>query len=325
MKFLRTFFISSIILFGGCDPLNEYAIEWEGEVGSEVPITIDSLTPETDVILDVSPGEGTFVVDTGAPLTLVDTGHYNISPGYEKTDATALGLFFPSLPVVFENIFDDSLNISGIIGSNIVSMFNWELNYSEKYIKLHTDNLPDYFNTGSKIGFSLDGGGKFRLSTGETVDVGATRYLVKINIEGKEILALLDTGASYLVITQGVLDSLPDIQRVEHGTTQIVTVYGVMNAPLIEIDYMSFSDEYTSTRIDDVYTVIVENDFFADLSWETGREISALLGGAYLQNFHLKFNLDKRLIYAQPIDAANKVKPASGENRASVRWPIHLE
>lgn len=318
---LTLFPVLIALLWAGCDESTSDSIKFEGDGGVPIPIRLSALTPETDVTLEVHPYDGNFIVDTGAPLNLVDTGHYTFEKGYHKVDATALGLFFPKLPMVFENIFDDSLSVYGIIGSELLSSFNWEINYRDNYMVLHTGDLPSNLENGHPISFSMLGGGRYRLSDGSTIDVGKTRYIVSIDIEGEAADSLLDTGASYLVLSDTFLASLPDIERVSHGTTQIVTVYGIINAPLIEVQFMAFSDSPEDSKVESVLTVVVEDDFFDELRLETGRHVKALLGGSYMQYFHMRFNMSQRIFWIDD--------PSLGKNRKKlegiVRWPLPLE
>jgi len=279
-----------------CDSESTPGIEYVGTGGEPVPIRLSSLTPEILLDLDIEPGPQTFVLDTGSPVHLADVGHYTVDVGVHRLQMTGLGLVFLKTPVVFEDFFQAWVPVSGLLGANLLKYFDWELNYPDRTVTLHPAGFPARDPADARVNFTLTGGGRYRLSNGDTLDVGATRHLVYVNLEGRQILGLLDTGASYMVIKQSLLDSLGTVGRPDHGTTDVVTAYGVISAPLTELETVAFSDAPESTRVDAVYTVVVSDDFLASLRVETGRQVDALIGGAFLSQFRLRFATEERII-----------------------------
>jgi len=297
-RFLPTALAAILLLFQGlsCDEKSPPGIEYVGEGGTPVSFRLSSLTPEILLDLDIEPGPQTFVLDTGSPVHLADVGHYSVPIGVHRLEMIGLGLVFRNLPFVFEDFFDAWVPISGLLGANLLKYFDWELNYPDRTVTLWPKGFPERDPADSRVSFTLTGGGRFRLSNGETLDVGATRHLVYVELEGRRVLGLLDTGASYMVLKQSLLDSLGTGGRPNHGTTQVVTAYGVIDAPLTELADVAFTDVPEATRVADVYAVVVPDDFLASLRVETGRQVDVLIGGSFLSQFRLRFATDERVI-----------------------------
>ncbi len=284
-----------ILVFGACDDSSNAGIKYIGEGGVPVSIRLSSLTPEVDLELDLQPGTRPFVLDTGSPVHLADVGHYDAGAGVYRLQMNGLGLLFPDLPFVFEDFFDDWVPVAGLLGANLLVYFDWELDYPGRTVTLYPRGFPERDPADARVSFVLTGGGRYRLSTGESLSVGATRHLVYVNLEGRRVLALLDTGASYMVLKRTVLESLGMAGRPDHGSTQVVTAYGVVSAPLTELRQVSFADA-PATLVENVYTVMVEDEFLSSLRVETGREVDALVGGAFLSSFRLRFATKERII-----------------------------
>ncbi len=289
---------AALLLLQGlsCDSESSPGIEYVGTGGEPVPIRLSSLTPEVMLDLDIEPGQQSFVLDTGSPIHLADVGHYTVDVGVHSLQMTGLGLVFLNLPFVFEDFFDSWVPVSGLLGANLLKYFDWELNYPDRTVTLHPAGFPERDPADARVNFTLTGGGRYRLTNGDTLDVGATRHLVYVDLEGRRILGLVDTGASYMVLKQSVLDSLGTVGRPDHGTTEVVTAYGVISAPLTELATVAFSDAPEATQVNAVYTVVVSDDFLASLHVETGRQVDALIGGAFLGQFRLRFATDERII-----------------------------
>jgi predicted aspartyl protease len=273
------------------------SFEYEGDGGVPIPINLITLTPEIQFEFMNEPGAKTFVLDTGAPLNLADVGIYSESTGAKKYDASGLGLYFPNLEVVFEDIFEDNYNIAGLIGGSLLVNFDWEINYPQSHVTLFPNGFPEIKPDELPVSFILAGGGGYAVSNGDTVFVDKTRHLVTLNIEGSEILALLDTGASYMVIKESVVNNLGWATRPDLGDTTVLTVYGPVTAPLTEMETIAFSDQENSTIVHNVRTVVIYDEFLDSLYVETGRKVDALIGGTFLMNFNIKFATAERKLY----------------------------
>lgn len=316
--FLSACFLTAVLW--ACDDKGTTGIEYVGDGGIPVPIRLSSLTPEVDLDLGIQPGPRAFVMDTGSPVHLADVGHYSVVPGLYHLQMNGLGLLFPNLPFIFEDFFDDWVPVAGLLGANLLIYFDWELDYPGHTVTLYP-RFPERDPADAHVSFVLAGGGRYRLSTGDSVSVGATRHLVYMDLEGRRLLALLDTGASYMVIKKSVLESLGAANRPDHGTTQVVTAYGVVSAPLTELRQVSFADA-ASTLLENVYTVVVEDEFLQSLRVETGREVDALVGGAYLSSFRLRFATKERTIDVRRASVKKREVPSG---RPTLRLPPPVE
>ncbi len=187
-----------------CDEKSPPGIEYVGDGGEPVELRLSSLTPEILLDLDIEPGPQTFVLDTGSPVNLADVGHYAVDIGVHRVGMIGLGLVFSNLPFVFEDFFDAWVPVSGLLGANVLKYFDWELNYPDRTITLWPEGFPARDADDAQVSFVLSGGGRYRLSNGDTLDVGATRHLVYVELEGRRILGLLDTGDRKSVVWERV-------------------------------------------------------------------------------------------------------------------------
>jgi hypothetical protein len=118
--------------------------------------------------------------------------------------------------MVFEDWTDDVHLIGGIIGVDLLQHFNWEIDYPGKSITLFIEQFTD--ETTDLVDFELAGGGRFRAVNGDETNIGPNRHLVQMKVEGENVLCLLDTGASFNVVSQSLMDKLGWQERPYHGS-----------------------------------------------------------------------------------------------------------
>jgi predicted aspartyl protease len=294
--------------------------EYIGDGGVPVPFAFESLTPEIEVILPS--GQDSFVLDTGSPINLGDVGHFDESAGIYSQDISTLGLLFPSCQIVYEDWLDNSAPIAGLIGGNILKYFNWEIDYPSRTVTLFTGDFSENTDLDSQVSFQLSGGGLFKASNGDTMTIGATRHLVWVNIEGQRLLGLLDTGASYMVVSDSLINSLGWENRPDHGSITVVTVNGPVAVPLTELFNIAFDDAITQTKVENIYASVMPDVFFDEIYRETGKVVELLIGGSFMRHFKMKFATSERIIYlTPPVTDKSKLIDLPTE----VRFPITLE
>jgi len=316
-------FISVLLSLVACDDAAD-TLKWEGETGTAVPFTMGSLTPEVTVDMATASTTERFVVDTGSPVNLADVGIYPESAGIYDRDVSALGLRFPELPMIYEDWLPDTAPIAGILGASILINFNWEIDYPNTTITLY-DEFPQLDTADAAVTFMLKGGGRYRATDGDILDVGATRHLVWLDIEGERVLALLDTGATYMVVSQSFLNLLGGMDgRPDLGTEEMFTVNGTFDAQVTELSSVAFEDAPDHSLITDVTTTIMPDTFFSELERETGKVVEALLGGSYLSLFRLRFATDEGVIYVSPPVQSKARHPRPTLSRP-LRMPPALE
>ncbi|MGM0595919.1 MAG: retroviral-like aspartic protease family protein [Myxococcota bacterium] len=278
--------------------------QYEGEGGEEISFNFDDYVPVIPFAIAREPGSGSFVVDTGSPVNLVDIGHFDSESGIKTLDATGLGFFFPDLKMVFEDWTDDGHYIGGIIGVALLKHFNWEIDYPDQTITLFIDQIPE--EATDVVDFDLAGGGRFRAVNGDETNIGPNRHLVQMKVEEESVLCLVDTGASFNVVSQSLMDKLGWQDRSDYGSVEVVTINGVVSAPLTEIYDLAFEQLPLKTNIKNTLTTIMDDKFFSSLCVETGRKIDALLGGTFLSNFKLVFSYSDRTIRIIKEEATKK-------------------
>lgn len=272
--------------------------------------------------MNTTPADSVFVVDTGSPVNLADSSFFSLPSGLYSRQVETLGLTFIDLPVLFEDWIEDTAPLQGILGVGVLKYFFWELDYPGRRITLYPEGFPTLDPADTPIPFMLRGGGVFRLSNGDTFSVGATRHLIYMTIEGQEVLAMLDTGASYMVASESLLALLGGLDgRPDHGTLEMVTVNGVIEAPLTELSQVAFRDAPDSSSVSDVFVSIMPDAFFNELYLETGKKIDLFIGGSYLRHFRLRFDYDEQVIHA----SAPSAKKSNIQLPRRARFPLPLE
>ncbi len=289
---------------------------WEGTGGAPVDFSLFSLTPEVPISLCDDNTQQLFIVDSGSPVTLADVGHFDEEVGVRHIGVRGLSPTFTSMEVVFMDWLPDTATISGLLGAGLLSGFDWELNYPERYLVIHTEAMTGPAEDELTVPFSLAGGGHYRPTQGIDITVGATRHLISMDVEGTTALGLLDTGASYVTISDALLNTIGTTERPDLGTIEMTTATGTLTVPMTMLWGMTFEGAELSYGLGMLKTAVVPDDRFEELRAEVGAPVSLLIGGSFLREFHIRVDTDRRSIYVS--------RPATKAGSVPVTWPGHL-
>src|SRR5262245_53320112 len=85
--------------------------------------------------------ENPFLVDTGSPYTVLDTGFYpDVGKGKHAEDIDAFGLTFPGYQTVTLDLFNDPSDpasaLAGILGGDLVRHFAFSIDYRGRRVWL---------------------------------------------------------------------------------------------------------------------------------------------------------------------------------------------
>jgi predicted aspartyl protease len=286
-------FVGLVAPVAGCD-------------GSNAPSYTGTLQPAPAIVnADTFLIEGTLdgvdsllFVDTGAPITLLSPQFFTdlkIGPGTLK--AHLFGVDFDALPVVLSN-FDDiqvgtTVPVVGLLGGDLLRHFTASFDYAGARVILGETwpTLPEIGTNanpiGSTINFELLGGGVYPVSDGTQVPVQRTRIVLDAVIEGQSVVAVVDSGASFVVLNPGFFNSLPTAGRPMLQGVQLGTVMGSNDATVSRVKSLKVGDaEITSAEV----AVVPDFQFVQSLQAETQRPVEALIGATFLREFLFSVN-----------------------------------
>jgi hypothetical protein len=269
------------------------SLEWGGTAGRATAASFDGWVPS--VSATASGAGGTLLLDSGAPLTLLDNDHFGaLDDGEHEVDLAFGELRFPGLPVLAFDVINYQQSrqppLDGLIGGDLLGAFAVSLDYAGERIWLDDQDsaLPDGADAGAldgalEIDASIEGGGVIGVP-GATREVGATRFLVEAEVEDLDepFWVLVDTGASSVVLANEVLDLLLTEGRPRLDGVIVGTAAGAQVAYYTRVWSMRLgAAEQESVPV----LVLPDDQIFRSVSDEVGRKVLAVVGGTYLRWF----------------------------------------
>lgn len=268
---------------------------YSGHTGRAVPLTMYSGIPTIVACVNDGP-ERRFALDTGAPMTVLAKAAFDdIDAGFSTVRLEAFGLQYARLPVATRPATFGEGGCAeqppvGLLGADVLQPFRVVLDYQERRVLLLDDQPPETPLTSQsadaivEIAVEVLGGGSFSVpETGERQDVGPTRLIVPVEVEGVRISALIDTGAAFNAISASLLTALGGEERprlccvethLSSGDPVMMELTRLREVRLGEI------------RADSQPALVFEDGkTFISLSLETGREVELILGAPFLRLF----------------------------------------
>lgn len=282
------------LLLSGCG--DDLAL-FEGSTGT--PREIDLLAGVPAAEGRVQSGalqiEGPLLLDTGAPVSLVDREQLGAeSAGWRRTEIDALGLRFRDVEAAVFELFGSSpcavARPVGVVGGDLLRHFVFDLDYRAQRVTLH-EEAPALDIVDSEAPFELPlqllGGGRAQIAGLDGArSLPATRLLMEVTIEGATRWAMIDTGASLSVVRREVVEI--DAQtRPQACCFSVTTVNGQERLPLARLRDLSLGGK---TTLSDVSVLVGSATLFELLSAEVGREVDLLLGANVLARFGLRID-----------------------------------
>ena len=288
---------SALLACGGEDP-----VPYSGPTGQLTAITLLTDIPalqgsaHNEALQTIS---GPFIIDTGSPLTLLSQhSRPSLPAAWQDIALEAAGLRFETLRTGFIDLFgEDGCQATppvGLLGADVLRHFSLELDYRAKGLTLYpaterpTPLLSDDGGPPDTLPIDLAGGGSIGLDgVSGSQRVGATRLLVPLQLENHAPLtAMIDTGASAVVIRKGSLAPLASGTRPRACCLEVNTLAGPQRVPLLRLESLTIG----STTLTNSWAVELSSEVFDALSNETGRRIDALIGGNLLRAFRSRIH-----------------------------------
>jgi predicted aspartyl protease len=321
---------------------------YTGTPGQAVPFELLFWTPTIELRVDGGASHR-FLVDTGAPFTILDTDAYpDRVDGLHEADLEAFGLGFTDYRVIAYDALPFTLGdspLGGFLGGDLLSHFALTLDYQGQQAwlddgwdeTLPAEISPPTVATPIFVPARVDGGGRAYVP-GEcagscgTFQVPATRILVETRLEDDttSTWALVDTGATSVVLSEPLADRLDQPSRPRLDGVTVGTEAGTVSAYYTRVGSLRLVghdvDVLEATSVPAL--VLPASDLFAALSAEVGREVEALIGGTYLRQFvtALDYEAEQLVLwpYREPthIDPDEWIGPGFAFVRDEARWIV---
>jgi hypothetical protein len=263
--------------------------DYEGMPGQPQPVSFPGLIPTGPVSVDGAAAKD-MGFDTGAPVTFCDASAYpSRTIGVGVADLGLLGLTVRGYQTLTIAAFSEgSDSLSGLAGGDLMRHFGFSLDYKGRRAWLSDPFDPATapsdldVEAEAQVTFQLGGGGVFRAGS-DNVTVPATRILFQVQIEGRSpVWALLDTGATSIVLREDFYASLGDSARPRLDGIKVETVNGTVDAFQTRV----WRADVDGVVLDDVPAFVIPGSpLFGSLSQETGRDVQVLVGGHFLRAF----------------------------------------
>ena len=165
----------------------------QGTFGSRTAASLDTLIPVIDVAVGASATQP-FIVDTGSPVTLLNSISYGHAQDYSATELqtlSAFGVTFDGLSLVVYGAFTadacGTSEVGGIIGGDLLQRYQLTLDYlgSALYLWNGIHDSPDLGQAvaaATAVPIRVLGGGQETVA-GLTVDLPPTRIVVEGALE----------------------------------------------------------------------------------------------------------------------------------------------
>ena len=315
-------------------------LDYEGTAGRPMAASFDGWVPSIGA--SASGADGTLLLDSGAPLTLLDNDHFtSLEDGAHDVDLTAGDLTFPGLPVLAFDVINYQQSrvppLDGLIGGDLLGAFAFSLDYAGQRVWLAEDDaLPSGADAGAledaiEVDADIEGGGVVGIP-GATREVGATRFLVEAEFEDlpDPVWVLVDTGASSVVIAGSLMDTLGDDGRPRLDGVTVGTADGPKTAYFSRVWTLRLG----AGALDSVPVLVMpDDDIFAALTSEVDRPVAAVVGASYLRWFLATLDYPGRRLllrrYRDPthidpdefIGVGFEMEPSANQWRVSTVYP----
>jgi predicted aspartyl protease len=273
---------------------------YEGTTGQTVALTVAGDVPMANVSIALPNGSsaGLLILDTGSPLSLLsEHALSNVGRGFSQLDVNLFELTFAKWQLAVMPLFSpsdcDETVPNGVIGADLLGHFAFHVDYRASKGTLFEPGIGG-ISGAEQLPVEVLGGGTVRLQGIEqTTRVGATRALIPVEVAGKTVTALIDTGASYVIAKRSLF--------AEAGACclAVSTVTGTQSASLVKLASLTIG----KTTLQNIAALKMPDDaLFEQLSAEVGRPVDLILGGNALARFEMLLDAPNRTLQLSRYD-----------------------
>lgn len=290
------------VLAGACaDSGAEAPPAFEGSLPNSAAMQVVEARPWLTVEVGGGPQQK-FLLDTGALMTAQATSG---AVGVRRRSLKVFGLNFAGVEIADLDLFSggspcDAGTPAGLLGGDILRWFRVILNYQGKLATIQSTGGVGIKAPEVTVAMTLAGGGAALLPGGGGVEVNLHDALPLLSggtakVEGRDVTALLDTGATFNLINPSLLKELPQGGR-PRACCWRVELAGrktALQAHLTRLKQLGVGDvklaSVPALELDDAR-------FWSDLAATTGREVGLILGGSFFRLFKVDMDFPARTL-----------------------------
>jgi hypothetical protein len=292
---------------------------YQGTAGRPMTASFSGWVPSVNAAVDDQ--GGALLLDSGSPLTLLDNDHFTALPdGLHQVDLAIGELSFPGLPALAFDVISYAQGrvppLTGIVGGDVLTSFAFSLDYAGGRIWLDDQDpaLPAGAENAAlgepiEIAAEVAGGGVYNIPAASR-EVGATRFLVRIEIEdaAEPFWALVDTGASSVVVAGALIEALGPVDRPRLDGVIVGTATGPQTAYFTRLWRMRLAE---GAELGSVPVLVLPDDsVFESVSSEVSEDVRLIVGGSYLRWFLTTLDYPDRALVLRPYLEPDHVDPA---------------
>jgi len=241
-------------------------------------------------------GGAKLLVDTGAPLTLIAPDSYpaaNVPLTAKKVDSlTVGGLEIEGAPVLLVSVTNGQLpfTLGGILGADVFCQFTTSFNYRDQQVALGAGPPPAGVGDDVVAPFAIEGGGPI---AGTTLVLSPTRIVLPVMVEGASYTFMVDSGASYAIVSPELFAHLSADGRGVLAGLPIGTVGGQVNGTATRLHSLAVG----GATVNDLPALTIDGPQLPTISNEVGMTLDGLVGGTFLREFYVTIDYHERLLH----------------------------
>lgn len=312
-----------LLLAALCGCGGEAPLVYQGQTGQAVPLTLRSWVPELPVTLG---GQGevlSLVLDTGSPLTIVSTAALpGRAPGIHPTTLGALGLTFPDFPLALLPLFGGPQRCAtppprGVLGGDLLRHFVLGLDYRARRAALFAGAPgpswpPSAVGPVVSVPLTLAGAGELSLpgeGSGRASVADTWVLIAGVQVEGRAVTAVLDSGASFTLVRPSLLQALDGAGPPRRSLCCPALDLAEAAAParLLRLSRVGVGGAEVSVL---PAAVLGDDGLFDALGQAVGRRVDLVLGGSFLRRFALTLDYPARRLLLHPYSQQDHVPAA---------------
>ena len=326
-----TLTLASVVANGtlaGCG--DDDGFDYQGEAGTLVPAAFPGWVPQVNG--GATTADRLLVIDTGAPVTILDRDSFALTPdGQHTLDLHGFGLTFPAYPAISYDIFGAPPGTpgspDGIFGGDLLRHFALWLDYRGGQAALFAGSPPDgdaaIVEPAITLPVEILGGGRSLLpgNCGEqpcgVIELPATRVLLSARFEGQAEWqwVLVDTGASAVATSESFLASLghaderPRLDGITITTASGLALVAMSRLATLELGTgtPARADEPSVSLASLPILVLPTDELLQNISDEVGHPIVALVGGSFLREFQTTVDYPDRALVLERYRARDHI------------------
>ncbi len=254
------------------------------------------------VPVGVGPATNVAVVDTGAPVTIVDPSLFSgaaLPTGQGVGPAVTVG----GLTVTDESVVGAPVGASlatgpvpMLMGGDFLCHFTTSFDYRAPRVYLGVPSeWPASLATAQSTDIAIEGGGLGAIMLGgqtSFISTPATRIAVTALVEGVERHFILDSGASFAIVSDAVFTALTADGRKTLSGLGASTVMGMTGIRTTRAKSFSVG----GAEVQGVLVAGLDSNIWPALSAEVGHPVDGLLGGSWLREFLVTVDYDQNLL-----------------------------